>query len=241
MSHAVGMGRRSWRLVLWAVAVPFVGSAVLASAGEPLRVVMLGDSTTLNRRSPAGEKLTDIVQKLLTSEYGLEVTVINSGKGSDTVKGAHARLEKDVFAHDPDLVTISFGLNDSGKLTPDEFRVWLKKVVAVIGKETRADVLLVTSTPFDDTRHLVWQPRFKDQGGLDKYMDTNMCEAMRELARTDGLPICDLHARFIEELDRDPALMTTLIRGDGVHLLPAGNELAAKHLALAIRDALSPP
>ena len=38
----------------------------------------------------------------------------NAGKGGDNATSALARLEKDVLAHHPDIVTVSWGLNDTG-------------------------------------------------------------------------------------------------------------------------------
>src|SRR5262245_1819973 len=86
-------------------------------------VVMLGDSTTLCAPSPAGKKVTDRVQDGLREalkDKNLKAKVINAGVGGDTAKGGLARLPTAVLAHKPDVVTISFGLNDTGNSTPEE-------------------------------------------------------------------------------------------------------------------------
>ncbi|MFO0007714.1 MAG: SGNH/GDSL hydrolase family protein, partial [bacterium] len=43
---------------------------------------------------------------------GREVAVINAGISGNTVADGLARLQRDVLDHQPQIVTISFGLND---------------------------------------------------------------------------------------------------------------------------------
>jgi len=202
----------------------------LIAAERASIVVMLGDSTTLCSRNKPGAKLTDYIQSYLTQTQPLQATVVNSGKGSDTAKGGYARLQEAVLAHDPDVVTISFGLNDTGLLTPEEFRQWLDKIIKEIQQKTHAKILLVTSTPFNNTRH-AWGKQFSAKGGLDEYMDANICMQMRDLARQYGIPICDLHGYFRDKFKKDPALIDTLILPDGVHVTDEGNRVAAEYLA----------
>lgn len=99
-------------------------------------------------------------------------------------------------------------------------------------------VVLVTSTPVDNTRH-AWARRFKARGGLDEYLDKNFCNTMRALSEKHGLPLCDLHEVFTREFKKDPHLVSKVIRPDGVHLTGVhlteeGNEMAAQALAPVI-------
>ena len=71
---------------------------------------------------------------------------------------------------------------DTGKLSPDEYCRWLKKTVEAIRRGTGARLLLVTSTPFDNKRHS-WKAKFADKGGLDEYMEANICAQMRDVAK----------------------------------------------------------
>jgi lysophospholipase L1-like esterase len=41
------------------------------------------------------------------------ISVLNAGLGGENASGALARLERDVIRHDPHLVTVCLGLNDS--------------------------------------------------------------------------------------------------------------------------------
>lgn len=81
-------------------------------------------------------------------------------------------------AQQPDIVTISFGLNDTGLLMSEEHEEFLVKTVDAIQAGSKAKVMLVTSTPFVNASHF-WGRRFTDKGGLDEYMDANICARMR--------------------------------------------------------------
>src|SRR3954466_10378616 len=81
------------------------------------RVVFFGDSITEQRL------YTSYVQQFVMSRYPeLNVTFINSGWPGDAVNsnpcvpcagvGALARIERDVVAYKPTVVTLLFGMND---------------------------------------------------------------------------------------------------------------------------------
>lgn len=212
-----------------------LGAITAHAAGNTNVVVMLGDSTTLCTRNKSGAKLTELVQAYL-AQNKLQAVVVNSGVGSDTARGGYGRLQKSVFAHNPDVVTISFGLNDTGLHTPEEYREWLEKIILAIREKSRARIMLVTSTPFKNTHF--WGQKFADKGGLDEYMDANICEQTRNLAKKYNLPICDLHKYFKDKFKNDPALVDTLIMPDSVHVTDAGNRVAAECLAPAIAEIL---
>lgn len=216
-------------LKLAAAALPAVIPAT-ADEKPTCTVVMLGDSTTLCARNRPGGRLTDYIQDFLARERGLRAVIVNSGKGSDTAKGGYARLQAAVLDHDPDIVTISFGLNDTILLTPEEYRDWLEKIILAVQENSRARILLVTSTPFDNARHSCGK-QFGPKGGLDEYLDEKICGQTRGLAKKYILPICDLHAYFKGKFGETPALMSQALMPDGVHLTDEGNKIAAKHLA----------
>jgi len=209
----------------------------LTAAEKPLvTIVMLGDSTTLSRDCAEGSKLTDFVQMRLdelAAKNDHRVLVINAGKGGDTAVGALERLGQDVLSRKPDIVTISFGLNDTGKLTPEQFQTGMREIIRSIRQQSKASILLITSTPFENGHH-AWGKDFVSRGGLDEYMDGNICSQTRALATEFRLPLCDLHERFVIEFRLHPGLISGILRADGVHLSEAGNRMAAEYLAPAI-------
>jgi len=209
------------------------------AGGNTNIVVMLGDSTTLCYESKPGCKLTDIVQSYLTQNH-LKARIVNSGVGGDTAKGGLGRLQGAVLVHEPAVVTISFGLNDTGVSTPDEYRDCMEKIVQSVQTNTHAKILLITSTPFNNARN-AWGEKFRTKGGLDEYMDANFCAAECALAKKYNLTLCDLHGHFTALFKKNPKLIDELILPDGVHLTDKGNDLAAQYIVPYIGTVLAEP
>ena len=188
-------------------------------------VVMFGDSTTDRGLAPVvKKKLDELIQA-----PGLRPKVINAGKGGDNATSALERLQKDVLAHRPDIVTVSFGLNDTGGRKPDQFKESLGMMVRIL-KEANIQVVLMTSTPFNNEKH-GWGKQFQELGGLDEYMNKEFCEKVRLLSKERKVPLCDLHSIFKGEFKKDSDLINKVISGDGVHLTAEGYTLMASRIA----------
>lgn len=215
-------------LLLWLAA-----AAVLPADDGSRIVVMLGDSTTLCGRNKPAARIPDLVLEQLKRAGYPQAVVINAGKGSDSAATGCLRLQADVLAHRPDVVTISFGLNDALLLPPANYEASLEKIIMDIRRKSGARILLVTSTPFDNARYgglAKSDRRFQSPGGLDGYLDAEFCARTRKLARQHGLAICDLHAHFQDRFKEHPELIGKLIMADGVHLTDEGNTVAAEQL-----------
>ena len=223
------------RLDARAATLEEIKAAAKPSATPPTQpiVVMFGDSTTDGGMPQAVQKE---LNKLISSEQQ-RPKMINAGKGGDYAVAALKRLEKDVLSHKPDLVTISFGLNDAGLRKPDEYNDSLQKMIRTL-KDADIQVLLLTSTPFNNKKH-GWGKKFEEVGGLDEYMDKEYCNKMRALAKKNDVLICDLHAIFRAEIKKNPDLINKLISGDGVHLTTEGYQMIAQHVAPNIIKCLS--
>ena len=208
-------------------------------AARPLQVrpvvVMFGDSTTDRGMPLAVEKQ---LQTLMPSKLQ-RPRLINAGKGGDNATSALDRLKRDVLAHHPDIVTVAFGLNDVGVRMPDQYNRSLKKIVKTLN-DANIDVVLMTSTPFNNERH-GWGKRkeFLELGGLDEYMDKAYCEKVRELVDGKSILLCDLHAIFQAEVMQDPDQVDALVSSDGVHLTAEGYTLIARHVAPLIQELLT--
>jgi lysophospholipase L1-like esterase len=196
-------------------------------------VIMFGDSTTDRGMATFVKKHLD---QLIMPELQRPI-VINAGKGGDNATSALDRLEKDVLAHHPDIVTVSFGLNDTGGRNPDQFKESLKKIVKTL-EDADIQVVLMTSTPFNNDRHF-WGEQFEAEGGLDEYMDKQFCEKMRSLADGKEVLLCDLHTIFQDEFKKDDDLINKVISTDGVHLTSEGYLLVTKHIAPILHKLLT--
>ena len=206
-------------------AVAAAAAAAIESSKTAPIIVMLGDSTTDQGMPRFVKKQLD---KLINSER-LRPTVINAGKGGDNATSALERIENDVLAHHPDIVTVSFGLNDTGGRKPDQFKESLLTMIKIF-KAADIQVVLMTSTPFNNERH-GWGKQFEADGGLDEYMDKEFCQKMRSLANGKEVLLIDLHAIFKDAFKKDTDLINKVISSDGVHLTTEGYVRIAKHVA----------
>lgn len=82
------------------------------------RIVCFGDSVTFGWNVDYKDSYPSVLEELLQKDY-LNVKVINSGIGGDTVIDAYNRLESDVISFEPHLTIINLGLNDG----------WIQEVV----------------------------------------------------------------------------------------------------------------
>lgn len=106
-------------------------------------LVCFGDSITSKEKSKDGSlRLTSRLRQELT-----EWVVMNAGIPAETTRAALVRLQDDVLRHQPDLVTILFGANDSSdhRLIPlNEYENNLTYMVNKIGAEK---VILISPAP----------------------------------------------------------------------------------------------
>lgn len=81
------------------------------AAGEPLRIVALGDSLTAGPGLEA-EKTFPVRLESALRERGHDVTIVNAGVSGDTTRDGLARLEWSV-GPDADAVIVELGANDA--------------------------------------------------------------------------------------------------------------------------------
>ena len=111
--------------------------------GRYRTVVALGDSIV--EGYGVGEGWPEMLARSLADSFP-DVRVINAGRSGDTAGQGLSRLEDDVLTHDPDLVLVSFGLNDMKNGIPvEQFGEDLGKVVDRISAHGATVVLLTTT------------------------------------------------------------------------------------------------
>ncbi len=222
-----------------------------ADSIRPKSIVMLGDSTTA-RRTGLKKTYARRVAEALCDE-GIDTWVTNSGVPGDTTEGARKRFKKDVLDHNPHLVVIQLGANDSAidvwKNPPSKkSRVSLKRYEEnlryMIGelKKRGVPVILMTSN------HFRWTPQLKKLYGKPPYdanepmsfTDTTLRkygEAVRRIAKSENLPLVDVLEIYDNYEKKTGKSVDTLLL-DGMHPNDAGHEQVAKPLVEAIRKAL---
>jgi len=213
----------------------FVAWAASADGADAraLKLVMLGDSVTLSSRAPEGSKLPQLVQKGLNEASGGRVawTVVNAGVGGETAEGGSRRVSGVLNRETPQLITVSYGLNDSRKKDPAWFATQMRALLDTIAKHpSKPQVVVLTASPFVNERHFFTKdPFYAGVGGLDAFLDRQLNAATRKLAAERGLPLIDVHRAFL----RAPEWQK-LILPDGVHLTPEGNRVVAAEVSRAL-------
>jgi hypothetical protein len=83
------------------------------AAGEPLRIVAIGSSSTAGHgaSSKAATYPSRLAVELEELFPSIAVTMVNQGVGGETAKEMVARFDKTVFAENPDLVLWQVGTN----------------------------------------------------------------------------------------------------------------------------------
>ena len=195
----------------------------LVTFGEkPLTIVCLGDSVTGVYYHTGGRRaypeMLEIAIKLAVPKAN--VTVINAGISGHTTQNGLERLDRDVLSKKPDLVTVSFGLNDMTRFTEEQFRKNLETIVARC-REVKADVVLCTPNAVLNTDG---RPTEK----LERY-----CEVIRATARDLKLAVCDQYRAGDAQRTKD-AWAWRLTLSDAIHPNMDGHKLMAEELCRTI-------
>ncbi|MGE3777734.1 MAG: family 16 glycoside hydrolase, partial [Pirellulaceae bacterium] len=149
-----------------------------------------------------------------------QTVVINAGISGHTTQNGLDRLDRDVLEHQPQLVTISFGLNDVARLPPDTFRQNLQTLVHRC-RARNSRVLLCTPNMVIDTSS---RPLAK----VSAY-----CDIIREVAQETKTPVCDQFAVGATFADREP-WSWRLTLSDEIHPNMEGHRRMAEELCFAI-------
>lgn len=188
------------------------------------KVVCLGDSIT-NRGFPK------VLEKLL------DVEAINAGVGGHSSAQGLRRISKDVLAHNPDIVVVFFGTNDSrvdstrAHVPPRQYAANLQTIIDRCAQQDIRAVLC-TLPPINHetyfTRHR--KSDFDAVGGLAKLL-SQYRDAALSVAKSNHVPVVDLNQLLLKQ----PEWMSK----DGVHPTEAGTTIIGTHIADAMRPLLS--
>jgi lysophospholipase L1-like esterase len=151
-------------------------------AGQYQTVVAFGDSIVEGYNQPEG--WPEMLQRDLGARFG-GVQMINSGVSGNTAANGLARVEKDVLEHNPDLVLISFGLNDmkNGEKVADFTANMNALVNAIQGEGTRP--VLMTTTRLQQGASI-----------LGRVNPAPFNEAIRQIAEDREITLIDVHEKF---------------------------------------------
>jgi len=217
----------------------FCGNAHAADA--TFRIVTLGDSITKGVRGgvKADETFSARLQAMLR-EKGVAVEVINAGIGGERTDQALRRLEKDVIARKPNLVTIMYGTNDSyvdkgkdaSRITVAEYRANLEKLIANLRAAGVKPILMTeprwgAKAPLNGVGE---HPNLR----LEKYV-----QACREVAKEKNVPLVDHFQIWTdrEAAGEDIGAWTT----DQCHPNPQGHRIIAEAIVPVVQREIANP
>ncbi len=195
---------------------------------EPFRrLVTLGESTTAGGWSSVRERSWPHVLAALISDFQDDpVELVNTGIGANVIStrvpvyptsgkpAANERVQKHVIDHDPDLLVISYGLNDARGGTPAE--IFREELTAVIGQVREGcDPLIVLPGPyfmtdFDFGEHY-------QEGSHEVFQTFNL--VTEQVARATGCLFSDIYNAY--------GGAPWMVHYDGVHANDLGHRLVA--------------
>lgn len=190
--------------------------------GDPIKIVCFGDSVTGVYYHTGGRRAyTEILRLRLSDAFPKNsIEAINAGVSGNTTVNALERIERDVLAHKPDVVTVMFGLNDMTRVPIEEYRANLKSIIERC-RAAGAEVVLCTPNNVEDTEG---RPAAK----LLEY-----CGVVREVAEDQKVPLADCCQAF-EAIRQKDGRAWALLMSDEIHPNMDGHELIAHTIARAM-------
>ena len=198
---------------------------------DPFRVlVTLGESTTAGGWSSTPDRCwAPLLAQLISDFQDDPVTLVNTGIGANVISNrvpsyeksgkpaANERLDKHVIAHNPDLLVVSYGLNDARGATPVEmFRDELTQLLEDI--RTECNPLIVLPGPYYMTAFAGY-PNY-EHGSHEIFKIFNL--ATQQVAASNNCLYCDVYHAYNEA--------SWMVHDDGVHANDLGHRIIANEI-----------
>lgn len=201
----------------------------------PINIVIFGDSVShgaVNGYMDYENVYWNLLrQKLNKLRDYVPVNMINASIGGTTAKASLARVDKQVLNHTPDLVIVSFGLNDVNNALED----YLASLESIFRKctESGCDVIFMTpnmlntyvaeDTPQQHRDYAAKTAQMQNEGRMDQFMF-----AAIDLAHKMNIKVCDCYSQW-KELAKTKDI-TMLLANRINHPMPEMHKLFADHL-----------
>ncbi|WP_330998110.1 SGNH/GDSL hydrolase family protein [Fictibacillus phosphorivorans] len=186
-----------------------------------MKIIFIGDSITASNKNTDPDRLGDGYVRMIKEVLSKEVTVVNKGVNGHRVTDLPFRWQRDVIDLEPDLLSVSIGINDVWRqldspqleqVDVSQFEEVYRGLLSQLSPKTK----LVLMEP------TIIKENTQSQGNqlLIPYV-----EAVRNLAKEFDAVLVPTHEVFINHLNKKPDVSLTT---DGVHMRRKGNELMAK-------------
>lgn len=184
--------------------------------GAPITVAFLGDSVTqgcfecyttsetslqtvFDYRSAYGTRMREILNILYPE---VQINIIDSGLSGDNAANGLNRLDRDIFPFSPDLVVVSYGLNDAVVGGIEEIEKYSENLACIFDELNKRNIEWIfltqnymctkTSPHLKDKLFVdlsVDFARVQNEGILKKYFSR-----AKETAEEKGGKVCDLYS-----------------------------------------------
>ncbi|HTE30947.1 MAG TPA: SGNH/GDSL hydrolase family protein [Chryseolinea sp.] len=198
------------------------------------KVIFFGDSITQAGVNPGGY-IVRVGELATTDKAADQFEFIGAGIGGNKVYDLYLRMDDDVLAKKPDVVVIYVGVNDvwhkrtfGTGTDADKFE---KFYAALIKKLLANNIKVVLCTPAAIGERTDFSNEL--DGDLNRYSNI-----IRELAKTNKLPLVDLRKVFLDynlksnTENKESGILTS----DRVHLNEKGNQLVAEEMWKVIKS-----
>ena len=184
------------------VTIAFLGDSVTQGCFECYIDDNGGIETVFDYPSAFSSRLREILNILYPST---QVNIINSGISGGAAPGGLWRLERDVINYHPDLVVVSFGLNDccNDKIPLPLYLEKIRNIVTRL-REEDIEVIFLTQNMMNTklSGHLT-EPKIRESAKLNmqRQLDGVLAQYMTEgaaVAKECGAEICDLHSVWLQ-------------------------------------------
>lgn len=165
-------------------------------------IVALGDSITeVNHWTHGGQNWVGMLSMGLYDVFPVGRTIINSGISGNTMEHGLTRIERDVLRFDPDIVIISYGMNDCVNTTPEAFKAQLHQAVGMI--KDKSDSVIIMRTPNPIINMFSGKELTKLPGPDGKDIDVNLKEYAQiicDVAKEEETHLVDHYSMWVESM-----------------------------------------
>jgi len=163
-----------------------------------------------------------LAERISKARPDLDLKTVNNGLSGDNTNDAIHRLQRDVLDHDPDLVTINFGVNDAfSGISTVKFGNNLEAMVDIIRENGCGRIVLVSS-------EVIPEPQAEKK--VKPYW-----RKMQEVAEAAGVVYADANGYWQGLLDSGTDQWSLIIPGD-MHPNEEGHRIIAEAMFEAMQS-----
>lgn len=184
-------------------------------------IVAFGDSiTAVNHWTLGGLNWTGMLWMGLHEVFPQGVTIINSGISGDSMANALTRIDRDVLRFAPDIVIVSFGMNDCLTSTPDKFRLKLIEGIEKIRSKNNPTILLRTPNPMINMFTGKELNEYPDANAEGKRRKTDLgafAKVICEVAETENTLLVDHYSLWKQSMESSCVGDMIMLMGNPIH------------------------